>query len=91
MHIIFVRCAVPRSTHSDQYRTLTALLVEARKSAGLTQQQVADRLGKPQSYVAKVEGNERRIDVVEFIALAKVLGVDPRGVFDTLLARIDTP
>ena len=79
-----------RSIHSDQYRTLTALLVETRKSSGLTQQQVADGLGKPQSYVAKVEGNERRIDVVEFIALAKMLGVDPADLFNTILARIDT-
>lgn len=91
MHTFFARCVVTRSIHSDQYRMLTALLVEARRSAGLTQQQVADRLGKPQSYVAKVEGNERRIDVVEFIALAKALDVDPADLFNTLLTRNDTP
>lgn len=46
-------------------------------SAKLTQQAVADRLGKPQSYVAKVEGFERRLDVIEFLMLAKAVGFNP--------------
>ena len=52
-------------------------LVAARNAAGLTQQAVAERLGKPQSYVAKVEGLERRLDVVELLRLAAVLEWDP--------------
>lgn len=80
---------MPRSIHSDEYRKLTAILLDARNAAGLTQQEVADRLGKPQSYVAKVERNERRIDVVEFIALAKALGVDPARLFSAVLTGID--
>lgn len=79
---------MPRSLHSEDYRTLTAILLEARKSAGLTQQQVADRLGKPQSFVAKVEGGERRIDLVEFVALSGALGADPRALLDTLLGAM---
>lgn len=82
---------MPRSIHSDEYRRLTAILLDARSNAGLTQQEVADRLGKPQSYVAKVERNERRIDVVEFIALAKALGVDPARLFSGVLTGIDKP
>lgn len=80
---------VPRSIHSDEYRKLTAILQDARHKAGLTQQEVADRLGKPQSYVAKVEGVERRIDVVEFIALARAIGVDPNWLFQMVLQSID--
>lgn len=80
---------MPRSIHTDEYRALTAILLEARQNAGLTQQEVANRLGKPQSYVAKVERAERRIDVVEFIALAKAIGTDPRGLFHTVLAKVD--
>lgn len=82
---------MPRSIHSDEYRKLTAILLDARSSAGLTQQEVADRLGKPQSYVAKVERNERRIDVVEFISLAQALGVDPARLFAAVLTGIDKP
>lgn len=57
----------------------------------MTQQEVADRLGKPQSYVAKVERNERRIDVVEFISLARALGVDPARLFAAVLTGIGKP
>jgi transcriptional regulator with XRE-family HTH domain len=52
-------------------------LVAARARAGLTQQAVAARLGRPQSYVAKVEGLERRLDVVELLQLANAIGFDP--------------
>ncbi|MEO5567493.1 MAG: XRE family transcriptional regulator, partial [Gemmatimonadaceae bacterium] len=37
--------------------------------------------GRPQSFVAKYEGGERRIDVIEFIAIARALGADPVGLF----------
>ncbi|WP_150495170.1 helix-turn-helix domain-containing protein [Roseibium aquae] len=65
-------------------------MINARKRSGLTQQDVADRLGKPQSYVAKVEGGERRLDVVEFVALAKAIGENPTELFDRLLAALDS-
>lgn len=76
---------MPRSLHSENYRTLTAILLEARKSAGLTQQQVADRLGKPQSFVAKVEGGERRIDLIEFIELSRAIDTPPEALLATVL------
>ena len=52
-------------------------MVGARKAAGLTQHALARRLKKPQSFVAKYEGGERRLDVVEFIAISRALGADP--------------
>jgi transcriptional regulator with XRE-family HTH domain len=52
------------------------LLVAAREKVGMTQQQLADRLGKPQSFISKYEGGERRIDVIEFIAIADALEMD---------------
>lgn len=58
---------------SVAYRTVLTKLVEARKSAGLTQRDVALALGKPPSWIARVESKERRLDVVEFIALARAL------------------
>lgn len=71
-----------RSIHSDAYRELVGRLADARRAAGLTQQAVADRLGRPQSYVAKVEGFERRIDVIEFLVIAREIGVDPFPLVD---------
>ena len=69
------------SVHSAPYSKFVAVLVAARRGAGFTQQEIAERLGKPQSYVAKIEGGERRLDVVEFIALAKAINVNPKTLF----------
>jgi transcriptional regulator with XRE-family HTH domain len=56
---------------------LCALLIEARAKRGLTQAQVAKKLGRPQSFVSKYEKAERRLDVVEFLEVADAIGVDP--------------
>jgi transcriptional regulator with XRE-family HTH domain len=66
-----------KTLHSPDYTRLLALLKQARMDAAIVQQELADRLGKPQSFVAKVERGERRIDVIEFIAIAKAIGRDP--------------
>lgn len=75
---------MPKSIYSQQQELLCELLLKARLEAGLTQQQVADRLGQPQSYVAKIEGGERRLDVIEFIELCEQIGVSPRAIFNSL-------
>ena len=65
------------SIYSPQYQKLRELLIAAHKKAGLTQGEVGERLGRPQSFVAKYEGGERRLDVVEFIEVARAVGLDP--------------
>jgi transcriptional regulator with XRE-family HTH domain len=65
-----------KSVHSGGQSALCELMVKARKAAGLTQQELADRLHKPQSFVAKYEGGERRIDVVEFLTVCQAIGAD---------------
>ena len=66
-----------KSIHSPQHQKLRELLIAARKKAGLTQAEVAERLGRPQSFVAKYEGGERRLDVIEFIQVMRALQSDP--------------
>lgn len=68
---------MPRDLRTPRYTHLRELLIEARKAAGLSQAVVAAKLGRPQSYVADIERNERRLDVIEFLALAEALGCDP--------------
>lgn len=68
---------MPKTIHSERHRKLRALLVSERKSHGLTQVQVAERLGKPPSYVAKYELGERRLDVLEYLDVAAAIGFDP--------------
>ena len=65
-----------KSIHSPQHQKLRELLVAARKKAGMTQAEVAEMLGRPQSFVAKYEGGERRLDVIEFIDVARALDAD---------------
>jgi transcriptional regulator with XRE-family HTH domain len=52
-------------------------LVEARGKAGLTQGELAARLDRTQSFVSKYERGERRLDVVEFLEIARAIGLDP--------------
>jgi transcriptional regulator with XRE-family HTH domain len=56
----------------------------ARNKAGLTQEDVAKRLNRPQSYVSKYESGERRLDLIEFLRVTKTLKVDP----DTILKML---
>lgn len=69
------------SRRHDYFR---ALLLDARRQAKLTQRQLADKLGKPQSFVSKYESGERRLDVLEFHAVAMVLRIDVRSFFRAL-------
>jgi Helix-turn-helix len=62
---------------NEAYKRFRKLLADARKSANLTQQELALRLKRPQSFVSKYERGERRLDVVEFDEVAKALGIDP--------------
>lgn len=68
---------MPRDLRSPRYARLREVRTQARKTAGLSHAHVARRLGRPQSYMADIERNERRIDVIEFLTLAEVIGIDP--------------
>ena len=68
---------MPKGLHTEPYRRLRAQLVVERKQAGLSQDAVAKKLSKPQSYVAKYERGERRLDIVELIEVSTAIGFDP--------------
>jgi len=76
-----------KAKFSPTYTRLTQLLVERRIMAGLSQIDVAATLGKPQSYVSKIESGERRLDVVEFVEFARALGADPVRMLKAVLAK----
>lgn len=59
--------------------------MDARNNAKLTQIELAVRLERPQSFVAKYELGERRVDVIEFVAIAGALGLDPGDLLDACL------
>lgn len=66
-----------KSNFTRDYAVFLEVLLRARKRQRLTQSAVAASLGKPQSFVAKYESGERRLDVVEFCHIAKVLRENP--------------
>jgi transcriptional regulator with XRE-family HTH domain len=65
-----------KAKFSPAYDRLRSLLVKARESAGLRQEDVAIRLKRPQSYVSKIELGERRLDVIEFIEFTRAIKAD---------------
>lgn len=65
-----------RSIHDPRYQDLIKKLIELRESKDVTQVELAYRLGKPQSYVSKVEILERRLDVIELMDWVNVLNED---------------
>jgi len=73
-----------KSIYTKRHQRLCGLLIEARQASVLTQQQVADGLRKPQSYIAKVEGGERRLDVIEFIELCEEIDAEPQSIIKSL-------
>jgi transcriptional regulator with XRE-family HTH domain len=62
--------------------------VEARVAAGVTQIELAERLGRPQSFISKVEGGDRRLDVIEFLQIITALNVDPEPIIQSVAAAI---
>lgn len=67
-----------RTLDSPRHEALTRFLVEKRKKAGVTQAELAAKLGRYQSFVATIESGQRRIDVIELLDLADAIGFDPR-------------
>lgn len=65
-----------KTIRSSGHEALRDALIVARKSAGLTQADLAKELKCHQSFVARVESGERRIDVIELVVLARAIGAD---------------
>jgi transcriptional regulator with XRE-family HTH domain len=66
-------------------RVIISAIKSAREAAGLSQRQLAGKLGEPPNWIQRVESLERRLDVAEFIAIAKAVNVDPVELFRTAL------
>jgi transcriptional regulator with XRE-family HTH domain len=65
-----------KSVYSKDYKDIIERLKTARIEVGLAQQEVADKLGKPQSYISKIESGERRLDVAEMKKFASIYKKD---------------
>ncbi len=72
---------MPKSQFSDAYSSFVSVLVAARRDAGLTQTELARRVGRDQPFISLVEKGVRRVDLVEFYALAVAMDHDPKELF----------
>jgi len=74
-----------KTIHSSAYGTFLKLLTQARKTADLTQIELAEKLGESQSFVSKCERGERRLDVIEALAFCKAIGIK----FSTFVEQVE--
>jgi transcriptional regulator with XRE-family HTH domain len=79
-----------RNLRTPGHLALMQVLVETRKTKKITQQELADRLDRPQSFVAKVETGERRLDVVELAEWVTAVEVDYQVIMDAVLIAVRT-
>ena len=82
-----IRRGISKTLSSAEHKAFCALMIETREAAGLTQVQLAKKLRKSQSFIAKYEGGERRIDVIEFLIITRAIGADPVSLLRTLVQR----
>lgn len=75
---------------SPDYRAVIAAITDARTTSGVSQRELARRLSKPPSFVNKIELLERRLDVLEFIAIAEALGMTAPVLIATLREALPT-
>lgn len=73
---------------SPEYRAAIDAIKAVRVKQGLSQRELARRLGKPPSFVNKIEQLERRLDVLEFIAVAQGMDIDPQTLLRIVAAAL---
>ena len=81
---------MPKTLRTPRHLRLIERIITQREAAGLTQAQLAERLGRYQSVVSSIESGGRRIDVVELLDIADVIGLDPHTLIDDLIATPQT-
>jgi transcriptional regulator with XRE-family HTH domain len=73
---------MPKSQFSAAYKAFIDVLIVARKEAHLTQTELGARIGRKQTHISIIETGIRRVDLIEFCALAKAMGYDPVRLFE---------
>jgi transcriptional regulator with XRE-family HTH domain len=76
-----------RELRTPRHEELRRLLIERRQRARMTQAEIAQKLGRPQSYISAIERGSRRISVIELIELGEALGFDPRAAVARVMKR----
>ena len=83
--VLHITCAVKKNIRLNQQKKLLVLLRGVRIEAGLTQSELASRLGRDQTFISKYESGERRLDILELREVCQVIGID----FVAFIRRLD--
>lgn len=78
-----------KTIFSKEYALFLKLLREARRQSGLTQEELAKRLGQTQSFVSKCERGERRIDVIELRHFCAAIGISLPNFLDQVTKELE--
>jgi transcriptional regulator with XRE-family HTH domain len=78
-----------KTIFTKQHQDFIRALREVRRSKGVTQVQLSERLDRAQSYISNIERGERRLDVIEFMALAAALNRDAGELFSEIVSRMN--
>lgn len=81
---------MPKTLRTPRHLRLIERIIAQREAAGLTQAQLAERLGRYQSVVSSIESGGRRIDVIELLDIAAIIGLDSHALIDDLIATPQT-
>ena len=79
------------SVHTREYDALRALLREIREAKGVSQEELSERLGRPVTYIGKVELGARRLDVVELLQVCSLLSIEGADFIRRLEQRVRAP
>ena len=71
--------------YPSRQRAIASAIATARRQAQLSQRQLARKLGVPPNWIQRIESLERRVDVAEFIAIARAVDVDPLSLLSRVL------
>lgn len=76
------------SIYSEEYQSLIKELRDTRVKKGITQEKLAQAMNRPQSFIAKIESGERRLDVIEFAYVAQLLDINPAPLLQKVMKKM---
>lgn len=79
---------MPKTIFGGDHQHVVTVLIEARKRSGKTQAELASLINRDQTFISLIERRQRRVDVVEFIKIAKALGSDPVTLLGAIVERV---
>lgn len=80
---------MPKTIFTGANQVIVEGIRLARETAGLTQAQLAERIGRDQSHISLIEGSQRRLDLVEFVRISRALGRDPKELFAEIFNSLE--